>query len=125
MSWEDKILRIVRVVNSQEIGTFARLLNAISAIGGNVGSIELLNETTHQVVRDISIYADDEKHLELILEAIRRNKGTKLLDVRDEVMALHLKGKIAVRSRYQIDSISTLRKVYTPGVAEICMKISR
>ena len=62
-------LRIVRVVNSQEIGTFARLLNAISAIGGNVGSIELLTETTHQVVRDISVYADDEKHLELVLEA--------------------------------------------------------
>jgi len=125
MSWEDKILRIVRVANSQEIGTFGRLLTAITDVGGNVGNIELLNESTNQVVRDITIFADDEKHLELILEAVRKNRGTKLLDVRDEVMALHLKGKIAVRSRYPIDSIATLQKVYTPGVAEVCMKIAR
>jgi len=124
MSWEDKILRIVRVVNSQEIGTFGRLLTAITVVGGHVGSIELLNETSTQVVRDITIFCDDEKHLELILEAIRRNRGTRVLDVRDEVMALHLKGKIAVRSRYPIDSITTLRRVYTPGVAEVCMKIA-
>jgi len=125
MSWEDKILRIVRVVNSQEIGTFGRLLTAITVVGGHVGSIELLNETSTQVVRDITIFADDEKHMEIILEAIRRNRGTRLLDVRDEVMALHLKGKIAVRSRYPIDSLTTLRRVYTPGVAEVCMKIAR
>jgi malate dehydrogenase (oxaloacetate-decarboxylating) len=124
MSWENKILRIIRVVNSQEIGTLGRLLTAITVVGGNIGSIELLNETTTQVVRDISVYVDDEKHLELILEAIRRNRGTRILDVRDEVMALHLKGKIAVRSRYPIDSITTLRRVYTPGVAEVCMKIA-
>ncbi len=125
MSWENKILRIVRVVNAQEIGTFGRLLTAITVVGGNIGNIELLNESTNQVVRDITIFADDEKQLELILEAIRKNRGTKLLDVRDEVMALHLKGKIAVRSRYPIDSIATLQKVYTPGVAEVCMKIAK
>jgi len=125
MSWENKILRIVRVVNAHEEGTFGRLLSAITAVGGNIGNIELLNESTNQVVRDITIFADDEKQLELILEAIRKNHGTKLLDVRDEVMALHLKGKIAVRSRYPIDSIATLQKVYTPGVAEVCMKIAK
>jgi malate dehydrogenase (oxaloacetate-decarboxylating) len=125
MSWEDKILRIVRVVNSQEMGTFGRLLTAITAVGGHVGSIELLNETSTQVVRDITIFTADEKHLEVVLEAIRRNRGTRLLDVRDEVMALHLKGKIAVRSRYPIDNVTTLRRVYTPGVAEVCMKIAR
>jgi len=125
MSWENKILRIVRVVDAQEIGTFGRLLTAITVVGGNIGNIELLNESTNQVVRDVTIFADDEKQLELILEAIRKNRGTKLLDVRDEVMALHLKGKIAVRSRYPIDSIATLQKVYTPGVAEVCMKIAK
>lgn len=125
MSWENKYLRVVRVVNSQEIGTLGRLLTAITVVGGNIGDIELLNETSTQVVRDITLFADDEKHLDLILEAIRRNRGTKLLDVRDEVMALHLKGKIAVRSRYPIESIATLQKVYTPGVAEVCLKIAK
>ncbi len=125
MSWENKLLRIVRVANAHEIGTFVRLLSAINAVGGNVGDIELLNESTNQVVREITIFADDEMQLEIILDAIRKNRGTKLLDVRDEVLALHLKGKIAVRSRYPIDSIATLQKVYTPGVAEVCMKIAQ
>ena len=125
MSWENKLLRIVRVANAHEIGTFVRLLSAISAVGGNVGDIALLNESTNQVVREINIFADDDKQLEIILDAIRKNRGTKLLDVRDEVLALHLKGKIAVRSRYPIDSIATLQKVYTPGVAEVCMKIAK
>ena len=125
MSWENKLLRIVRVVNAHEIGTLGRLLSAITAVGGNVGDIDLLSESTNQVVREITIFADDEKQLEIILDAIRKNRGTKLLDVRDEVLALHLKGKIAVRSRYPIDSIATLQKVYTPGVAEVCMKIAK
>jgi malate dehydrogenase (oxaloacetate-decarboxylating) len=125
MSWENKILRIIRVVNAQEIGTFGRLLTAITSVGGNVGDIQLLNESTNQVVRDITIFADDDAHLELVLEAVRKNRGTKLIDVRDEVLALHLKGKIAVRSRYPIDSIATLQKVYTPGVAEVCIKIAK
>ena len=44
MSWETKISRTVRVVNSQEMGTFGRLLTAIANAGGNIGGIELLNE---------------------------------------------------------------------------------
>jgi malate dehydrogenase (oxaloacetate-decarboxylating) len=125
MSWESKISRTVRVVNSQEAGTLVRLLAAITDAGGNVGGIELLNETSLQVVRDITVYADDEVNLEQILEAIRNNHGTRLLDVRDDILAMHLKGKIAIHSRYPIDSLSTLRRVYTPGVAEVCLKIAR
>ncbi len=125
MSWESKLNRTVRVANSQEMGTFARLLTAITAAGGNVGGIELLNETSLQVVRDITIFADDEVELERILEAIRDNPGTRLLDVRDDVLAMHMKGKIAIRSRYPIDSLRALRQVYTPGVAEVCLKIAK
>ena len=125
MSWETKISRTVRVVNSQEAGTLVRLLAAITDAGGNVGGIELLNETSLQVVRDITVYADDEVNLEQILEAIRNNRGTRLLDVRDDILAMHLKGKIAIHSRYPIDSLATLRRVYTPGVAEVCLKIAR
>jgi malate dehydrogenase (oxaloacetate-decarboxylating) len=45
--------------------------------------------------------------------------------VRDEVLELHQKGKIAIRSRYPIDSMATLRRVYTPGVAEVCLRIAK
>ena len=125
MSWETKISRTLRVMNSQQVGTFARLLTAISSAGGNIGGIELLNETSTQVVRDITVFADDETELDWILQVVRKNRGTRLLDVRDDILALHLKGKIAIRSRYPIDSMTTLRQVYTPGVAEVCLKIAK
>ncbi len=125
MAWERNIMRNVRVRNSQKKGVLGKLLTAVAEAGGNVGSIVLLTETTQNVVRDITITADDEKILAAILDAIENNEGTRVLEVRDEVLELHQKGKIAIRSRYPIDSLTTLRRVYTPGVAEVCLRIAK
>lgn len=125
MAWDRKILRIVRVRNSQKKGVLARLLTAIAEAGGSTGSIVLLTETSRHVVRDITVSADDEKTLTAVLAAMENNEGTKIVEVRDEVLELHQKGKIAIRSRYPIDSLTTLRRVYTPGVAEVCMRIAK
>jgi len=124
MAWERKIMRVVRVRNDQKIGVLANLLSAISERGGNIGSIQLLTDTSQHVVREITVYADDESHLENVVTAMRANSGTVVVEVRDEVLELHQKGKIAVRSRYEIDSMTTLRRVYTPGVAEVCRRIA-
>jgi malate dehydrogenase (oxaloacetate-decarboxylating) len=86
--------------------------------------MDMITETAQSVVRDITIYADDADHMDKVIEAMRANAGTRVLEVRDEVLALHIKGKIAIRSRFPIDSIATLRRVYTPGVAEVCLKIA-
>ncbi|MCX6079201.1 MAG: NAD-dependent malic enzyme [Chloroflexi bacterium] len=125
MAWERKVSRTVRVRNEQTVGQLARLLVSISDAGGAVGDISMLTETSRHVVRDITIYTDDLGQFESVLEAMRANEGTVIVDVRDEVLELHLKGKIAIRSRYPIDSLATLRKVYTPGVAEVCLKIAK
>jgi malate dehydrogenase (oxaloacetate-decarboxylating) len=125
LAWERKLIRTVRVRNSQKKGVLARLLTAITEAGGSLGSIVLLTETSQNVVRDITINAEDEAILEAILEVMRNNEGTRVIEVRDEVLELHQKGKIAIRSRYPIDSLTTLRRVYTPGVAEVCLKIAK
>ena len=124
MAWERKMMRTVRVRNERKVGVLARLLTAIAGVDANVGSMDLISETAQSVVRDITIYADDTEHMDKVIEAIRTNEGTRVLQVRDEVLALHQNGKIAVRSRFPIDSIATLRRVYTPGVAEVCLKIA-
>lgn len=125
MAWERKIMRIVRVRNSQKKGVLARLLTAIAEAGGSAGSIVLVTETSQNVVRDITVNAEDKIHLDAVLEAMRNNEGTRVIEVRDEVLELHQKGKIAIRSRYPIDSLTTLRRVYTPGVAEVCLRIAK
>jgi malate dehydrogenase (oxaloacetate-decarboxylating) len=121
----EKFMRTVRVRNDTQPGILGRLLLAIGNVGGDVGGIRLLHESHLSTVRDITIYIEDEAQMDLALAAIEANPGTRILAVRDEVLELHQKGKIAIRSRLPIDSLSILRRVYTPGVAEVCLKIAR
>jgi malate dehydrogenase (oxaloacetate-decarboxylating) len=124
MAWDRRIMRTVRVRNENKHGVLANLLAAVAGMSASVGSIELINETANSIVRDITVYADDAEHMDKVIEAMRANPGTRVIEVRDEVLALHIKGKIAIRSRFPVDSIATLRRVYTPGVAEVCLKIA-
>jgi malate dehydrogenase (oxaloacetate-decarboxylating) len=124
MAWERKLMRTVRVRNENKVGTLARLLTAIAEVGGSTGTIELLSETSQSVIRDITVYADDAAHMDKIIEAMRANPGTRILEIRDEVLELHQKGKIAIRSRYPVDSVMVMRRIYTPGVAEVALKIA-
>jgi len=124
MAWERKIMRTVRVRNEHTTGTLANLMASISDLNAGIGTMELVNETSQMVVRDITVYAEDAEHMDKVIEAMRANPGTQVLAIRDEVLELHQHGKIAVRSRFPVDSIPTLRRVYTPGVAEVCLKIA-
>ena len=124
MAWERRIMRTVRVRNEQKIGILAKLMTAISETGASIGTLALVSETAQSVVRDITVYAENIEHMEKVIDAIRANEGTRVIAIRDEVLELHQMGKIAIRSRYPIDSIATLRRVYTPGVAEVCLKIA-
>jgi malate dehydrogenase (oxaloacetate-decarboxylating) len=40
-----------------------------------------------------------------------------------EIMELHRGGKLALKPTVELSDISQLRKIYTPGVAEVCMHI--
>jgi len=123
--FEDRLLRTVRVRAVQEPGVLARLLGAIAEEGAVVGEITIVRAAANHVVRDVAVYAEDEAHVERIVRRIRALEGVELLEVRDEVLEVHQGGKIAVRSRYAVDSVRVLRRVYTPGVAEVCRLIQR
>ena len=125
MAWEQRLMRTVRCQNALAPGTLARLLTAVAVEGGSIGEIRIIKEGLHNIVRDITIFAEDEAQLGRVLDAMETNPGTRILEVRDEVLELHQKGKIAIRSRYPIDSLATLRRVYTPGVAQVCLKIAK
>ncbi len=123
MWWEDKIMRTFRVRLAQSPGVLGGLLSAVGSAGGNVGELRTVHMGTDSEVRDVTVFADDAAHLEALVAAVKGYPAAELLEVRDEVLEMHQGGKIAIRSRYAIDSISTLRRVYTPGVAEVCLKI--
>lgn len=124
MESAEKFMRTIRVRNEQQLGTLGRLLVAVADAGGDVGEVRLVQETSRYTLRDISIYTADETHMERVLQAMQSNPGTRILAIRDEVLELHQKGKIAIRSRFAVDNLWILRRVYTPGVAEVCLRIA-
>ncbi|HTP01995.1 MAG TPA: hypothetical protein VMJ64_11530, partial [Anaerolineales bacterium] len=59
MAWERKVSRTLRVRNEHKLGVLANLVTTIAEMGGSVGDIQLLNETSRSIVRDIVVYGDD------------------------------------------------------------------
>ena len=41
----------------------------------------------------------------------------------DELLALHENGKLEIASTAKLETVDDLRKIYTPGVAEVCLRI--
>ena len=104
-------------------GYLGKVASAIGNAGGNIGDIRLVGTGLDYNTRDFTVFTDDEEHLEKVLEAMGKIEGVILSDIIDPVLELHQGGKIEIRSRVPIDSISMVRKIYTPGVAKVCRLI--
>jgi len=123
MWWDGKIQRTFRCRLEQRPGSLGRLLSAVGEAGGLLGEIRIVHMGGSAVDRDITVFADDLAHVDRLVAVLGATEGAQLLEVRDEVLEMHQGGKSAIRSRYDISSLSVLRRVYTPGVAEVSLKI--
>jgi malate dehydrogenase (oxaloacetate-decarboxylating) len=123
MWWEEKTMRTFRCRLRQIPGVLGRFLSALGEAGGDIGEIRVLHQGTAHVERDIVVFANGPAAMENLIVVAGDVPDVELLEVRDDVLEMHQGGKIAIRSRYRIDSLEVLRRVYTPGVAEVCLKI--
>lgn len=123
MNSTDMLVRTIRVRNRHEPGVFGRLASAIGDQDGTLGNISTVGLTAHYTVRDLDVLVADEAHLRRVLAAIDALPDSTVLEVRDEVLEVHRGGKIRTVSRHPIPTLAELRKVYTPGVAEVCLLI--
>lgn len=119
----DKLVKTLKVLIKDAPGYLGKLCTAIGNEGGSVGEIETVSLGLTHNTRDISVYVDDDTHLRQILRAVTQLEGIIVIEVVDEVLRRHLGGKIGVKSRYPLETIADLRKVYTPGVASVCRLI--
>ena len=118
-----KIVRTLRCKNASIPGTLGKLATAIGSVGVDVGNITTVHLGHHFTVRDVEVFLDNEEQLTYLLDEISRLKETTVLEVRDDVLELHKGGKIKMINTVSINSLEQLRKVYTPGVAEVCKLI--
>ncbi|MHB8323468.1 MAG: ACT domain-containing protein [Candidatus Dormibacteria bacterium] len=118
-----RIVRTLRLRNENRPGVLGEVATAIGRAGGNLGDIRTVERGSHNVVRDMDVSTTDLAMLEEVLAAVRGLPDTHLVDVRDEVLRVHLGGKLRISPRYPVRSVADLRHVYTPGVAEVCRLI--
>jgi len=114
----------IRIRIANEPGAFARLAATIGNAGGLLGAIDLVRVEAATKIRDVNVLADDERHLEAIVEAVRSVEGVEVVHVSDRVFLAHLGGKLEVRPRTPLKTREDLSMVYTPGVARISSAIA-
>lgn len=119
-----KIDRTLRCKNAAIPGTLGKLATTIGRLGVDIGNISTVYVGHHYTVRDIQVFLDNEEQLSRLTNEITKVAGVNLLEIRDEVLNFHKNGKIKMASTVPITSVDILRKVYTPGVAEVCQLIS-
>jgi malate dehydrogenase (oxaloacetate-decarboxylating) len=119
------IAKCLRLMLYDKPGNLAMVATEIAKMNIRIGDIHLVRAGRTHNTRDIVIYVESDEQLEDVVDALTHLEGVIVEDVIDLVQQVHLGGKIATKSRVEINSISDVRKIYTPGVAAICKEIQK
>jgi malate dehydrogenase (oxaloacetate-decarboxylating) len=106
-----------------QVGMFGKIATAIGEVGGDIGAVDIVRVGKGVIVRDITINARDEAHEKDIVDAVRKINGVRVIHVSDRTFLLHHGGKIEIHNKVPVKNRNDLSRVYTPGVARICMAI--
>ena len=106
-------------------GTLGKAITAIGKCGGSMGNIQIIKAERDFKIRDIAVYVSTDKQVKDISQALLSlgKETTEIISIKDKVFELHEKGKIFLNNRISITTFEDLSRVYTPGVAKVCMAI--
>ncbi|MCT7956791.1 malic enzyme-like NAD(P)-binding protein [Laspinema palackyanum] len=114
----------IRLQLLNRAGTLATVTQAIASVGGNLGQIDLIEQTRAHTTRDITVDASSTEHAEEIVQKIKGISDIKVLNVYDRTFNLHRGGKISIENKIALKTQADLAMAYTPGVGRICMEIA-
>jgi malate dehydrogenase (oxaloacetate-decarboxylating) len=115
---------VMRLTYPNHIGMFAKLTHTIGRLGGDLGSVDIVNPDAKRMTRDITVRVRGQEHMETIVSAIRKLKDVTVANISDQVFLLHLGGKISIQNKVPLTTRDTLSMAYTPGVARVCSAIA-
>jgi malate dehydrogenase (oxaloacetate-decarboxylating) len=113
----------LRLEITNQIGIFGRIATAIGELGGDIDAVDIVRVGKGIIVRDFTVNARDESHEKEIANAVRKIPGVRILHVTDRTFQQHFGGKIEIRNKVPVKNRNDLSRVYTPGVARVCMAI--
>ncbi|MCM3339536.1 NAD-dependent malic enzyme [Paenibacillus sp. MER TA 81-3] len=114
---------IIRMEIDKNQCTFAQVAAAIGEGGGDIVAIDVIRGTATSTVRDITVNVYDGSVGDRIVQHLKQVEGVKIVNVSDQTFLLHLGGKIEMQPKVPIRNRDDLSRVYTPGVARVCMAI--
>jgi malate dehydrogenase (oxaloacetate-decarboxylating) len=114
----------LRVEIENKPGNLGRLATAIGEAGGNISALDIVEATGARIVRDVTVFAVDDEHVERIRTAVEALEGIRVRSIRDRTFLMHVGGKIEVRSKVPLTTREDLSMAYTPGVARVCRAIA-
>ena len=114
----------LRLQIPNRVGMLSSVTQAIALTGGNLGQIDLIEQSRQESTRDITVDAASTEHAETIVQAVKELPDIQVIDVYDRTFNLHRGGKISIVSRIPLKSVSDLAMAYTPGVGRICKAIA-
>jgi malate dehydrogenase (oxaloacetate-decarboxylating) len=115
-----KIVKKLRLRLPDIPSAFGRVATELGNQGAMLGDIRKVHLTSHHITRDLIVFFDNEKQLSDSVSALEKLKGYRVISVDDVVMEIHEGGKIAMTPRVKMETLSDLRMIYTPGVAQAC-----
>ncbi len=113
----------LRLKFKNRIGMLGQITSAIGKAAGDIGAIDIVSVDRGVITRDITVSTRDERHTAQIVEAVKQVPGVEVVHLSDRTFLLHLGGKIEITNRIPIKTRDDLSRVYTPGVAQVCLAI--
>ncbi|CAH0122607.1 NAD-dependent malic enzyme [Paenibacillus sp. CECT 9249] len=114
---------ILRLEMHKESVTFGQIATAISDAGGDIMAIDVYRVGKTTSTRDITVNVADPAQTDEIVGKLEKMNGVKVINVSDQTFLMHLGGKIETTPKQPIKNRNDLSRVYTPGVARVCLAI--
>ncbi|MFC6334355.1 NAD-dependent malic enzyme [Paenibacillus septentrionalis] len=113
---------IFRIEMDKQQASFGEVATAVNQAGGDIIAVDIIRSSKDITVRDLTVKLNVEVHSK-VTNHIRSLAGVKLIHESDSTFLAHLGGKLQVTPKMPIKNREDLSKVYTPGVARVCMAI--
>ena len=115
----------MRLHTAPDHGIVGAVATAISAAGGVVTAIDVVDSTRERLVLDVTCSASDADHSHQLEEAVDAVDGVEVYKVSDRTFLLHIGGKIEVHSKVPLKNRDDLSMAYTPGVGRVSMALAK
>ena len=117
-----KIPEILIVETVHQPGSLAKVLQVIADAGLTIQHLIAVRRVQGRTLWEITLEMDEEANHDLYAR-IDQLPNARFVGKSDRVFNRHRGGKIRMVASLPINTLQTLRDVYTPGVARVCLAI--